>query len=413
MAEKCKICGSTLQKNEYIVIRGGSKVCLSCGHNIKEAVKVYDSYMGGNFDKADEHSQDFETPVLKPREIKKSLDDYVVGQEKAKKILSVAAYNHYKRTELNDQSIKKSNVLIAGPTGCGKTYLVQTMAKILDVPLAIVPATNLTEAGYVGNDVESIIQNLLSRAGGDVSKAEHGIVFIDEIDKLAGISLSATQKVVGGKGVQQALLPILEGTKVDVFPPTAAAEKITMGTASKVTVDTSNILFICGGAFPDVEKIIKKRLGVASGSEIGFMTDDKEEKTDSENIMSNIKTDDLKEFGLIPEFLGRLPVITTLDALDVKTLKEILYVPKDSIVSQYQKLFNYDEINLVFDDDALEAIAKKAKEIGTGARSLRSIMEELLLELMYEMPSADDIGEIRITGGYVEGKSGPLISNRI
>jgi len=340
---------------------------------------------------------------LKPIDIKKFLDEYIVGQEYAKKVLSVAVYNHYKRGILNDKGIRKSNVLLMGPTGSGKTYMVETLAKILNVPVAITAATTLTEAGYIGDDVETVVKKLLDIAGGDVKKAERGIIFIDEIDKLSGKS-SETEKKVGGKGVQQALLPLLEGTIVSVNKSGDSRDISGMG--CKVNVDTSGILFICGGAFPEIEEIIKKRM--IKKSSIGFNAQIKED-IDRFNILLNVQNEDLYEFGLIPEFVGRLPIIAPLENMTVEMLKRILAEPKDSIVSQYQRLFKFDGVDLIFDEDALVAIAERAIKKGTGARSLRGILEELLLDLMYECPSLYHIEKIHITKEFVDGHEEPYM----
>ncbi len=335
--------------------------------------------------------------LLRPVEIKERLDQYVVGQEEAKKTLAVSVYNHYKRLELNDRSIKKANILMIGPTGCGKTYLLETLAKeILDVPIVTADATSLTEAGYIGDDVESIISRLLAEAGGDVSKTERGIVFLDEVDKLA-IKKSSTEYHVGGKGVQQALLKILEGDKVTVPVMTAGRKEFGRGNLT-ATINTDNILFICGGAFPELRRIIENRLQKKNG--IGFMSSVNPEP-EMENTLSLVCQEDLKKFGMIPEFLGRLPIITVLDELDTATLKRVLSEPKNSLVEQYKKLMAYDNVRLTFSDDGLEEIAVRAKHIGTGARALRSIMEKVLSSLMFYIPEESGEKEAVITGEYV------------
>lgn len=333
----------------------------------------------------------------KPTEIVKRLDEYVVGQTDAKKKLAVAAYNHYKRLSMPDKEIDKSNVLLIGPTGSGKTFLVQNLAKVLDVPVAIADATSLTEAGYVGDDVESVLVGLVDAAGGDVRKAEQGIIFIDEIDKIARRKMENT-KEVGGVGVQQALLKILEGC--ESYIPAGGMNM--SGKRQDIMLNTRNILFICGGAFPDIEPIIAGRLSTGSAG-MGFGASVGEEMENKENILSEVTQDDLREFGLIPEFLGRLPVITTLDGLTVDTLKRILTEPKNAIINQYKELLAFDEIKLTIADDALTAIAEKALIKGTGARSLRSVLEEALGDIMYYLPAEKEIGEVIITKDYIDG----------
>lgn len=352
--------------------------------------------------------------MLPPHEIKAKLDEYVIGQEHAKKVISVAVYNHYKQVKANENLIKdqndgveieKSNVLMIGPTGSGKTYLVKTLAKLLDVPLAITDATSLTEAGYIGDDIESVVSKLLAAAGNDVEKAEKGIIFIDEIDKLAK-KRNANQRDVSGEAVQQGMLKLLEGSEIEV--PVGASSKNAM--VPMTMVDTTNILFICGGAFPDLEDIIKERLNKSSA--MGFVSDLKDKYDDDKDILSKVSVEDLRKFGMIPEFLGRLPVICTLEPLSTEMMVKILKEPKNAIVKQYQKLFAYDEVNLQFDDDALISIAEKAKERELGARALRSILEELMLDIMYEIPKDDDIGTVIVTKDYVEHKGGPKVLMR-
>ena len=316
-----------------------------------------------------------------PHKIKATLDEYVIGQEYAKKVMSVAVYNHYKRvaTDTMDEiAIEKSNMLMIGPTGCGKTYLVKTLAKLLDVPLAIADATSLTEAGYIGDDIESVLSKLLTAADNDVEKAERGIVFIDEIDKLAK-KKNATQRDVSGESVQQGMLKLLEGAEVEV--PIGATSKNAM--VPMTTIDTSNILFICGGAFPGLEDIIKERLN--EHASIGFQADLKDKYDKEENLLRQVTTEDIRKFGMIPEFIGRLPILFSLDALSEDMLVQILKEPKNAIIKQYQKLLAMDEVKLEFDDGALRAIAKRAKEKNVGARALRSIIEEFMLDIMYEL----------------------------
>ena len=343
-----------------------------------------------------------------PHKIKASLDEYVVGQEHAKKVMSVAVYNHYKRVmskEENGIEIEKSNMLMIGPTGCGKTYLVKTLARLLDVPLAITDATSLTEAGYIGDDIESVVSKLLAAADNDVEKAQTGIVFIDEIDKLAR-KRETNHRDVNGESVQQGLLKLLEGAEVEV--PVGASSKNAM--VPMVTVDTTNILFICGGAFPDLDQVIRERL--AKKSSMGFNAELKDHYDNEKNIFRYVETEDLRNFGMIPEFLGRLPIVFTLDALDEKMLTRILSEPKNALLKQYRELLAMDEVDLIFEPDALEAIAAKALKKDTGARALRAIIEDFMLDIMYEIPKDDNIGRVRITRAYVEHTGGPVIELR-
>ncbi len=340
-----------------------------------------------------------------PHKIKARLDDYVIGQDHAKKVMAVAVYNHYKRvaTETMDEiEIEKSNMLMIGPTGSGKTYLVKTLARLLDVPLAITDATSLTEAGYIGDDIESVVSKLLLAADNDVEKAEHGIIFIDEIDKLAK-KRNTNQRDVSGEAVQQGLLKLLEGSDVEV--PVGASSKNAM--VPMTTVNTRNILFICGGAFPELENIIKERLNEQSS--IGFRADLKDKYDDDPDLLSKVTVDDVKTFGMIPEFVGRLPIIFTLNGLDKDMLIQILREPKNAILKQYQKLLGLDEVKLDFEEGALEAIADRALEKKTGARALRAILEEYMLDIMYEIPKDDNIGEVVITKEYIEQNGGPRI----
>ena len=343
-----------------------------------------------------------------PHKIKASLDEYVIGQEHAKKVISVAVYNHYKRVAtgtMDDIEIEKSNMLMIGPTGSGKTYLVKTLARLLDVPLAIADATSLTEAGYIGDDIESVISKLLAAADNDVEKAERGIVFIDEIDKIAK-KKNTNSRDVSGESVQQGMLRLLEGADVEV--PVGANSKNAM--VPLATINTRNILFICGGAFPDLEEIIKQRL--TKQTSIGFNAELKDQFDNDKNLLSKVTVEDLKKFGMIPEFLGRLPVIYTLKALDRDMLVKILMEPRNAILKQYQKLLELDEVQLKFDQGALEAIADKALERDTGARALRAIIEEFMLDIMYEIPKDDNIGTVTITREYIEGTGGPRIEIR-
>ena len=339
-----------------------------------------------------------------PHQIKAMLDEYVIGQDYAKKVMSVAVYNHYKRVAtgtMDDIEIEKSNMLMIGPTGSGKTYLVKTLARLLKVPLAITDATSLTEAGYIGDDIESVVSKLLQAADNDVEKAERGIIFIDEIDKIAK-KKETRSRDVSGESVQQGMLKLLEGSDIEV--PVGATSKNAM--VPQVTVNTRNILFICGGAFPDLENIIKARLNKQSS--IGFNSDLKDKYDNDKNILSKVELEDLREFGMIPEFLGRLPIVFSLEGLTEDMLVKIMKEPKNAILKQYQKLLELDEVKLEFDDDALRQIAKKAMEKDTGARALRSIIEEYMLDIMYEIPKDDNIGSVTITADYIEKKGTPL-----
>ena len=331
----------------------------------------------------------------------------MIGQEHAKKVISVGVYNHYKRVLSAEQKsgeveIAKSNMLMIGPTGSGKTYLVQTLAKLLDVPLAITDATSLTEAGYIGDDIESVVSKLLAAADNDVERAEHGIIFIDEIDKIAK-KKNTNQRDVSGEAVQQGMLKLLEGSDVEV--PVGANSKNAM--VPLTTVNTSNILFICGGAFPDLEEIIKERLNKKAA--IGFQADLKDKYDNDKNLLNKVTVEDLRMFGMVPEFLGRLPIIFTLQGLDEDMLVKILKEPRNAILKQYEKLLEMDEVKLEFEENALRAIAKKALEKDTGARALRAILEEYMLDIMYEIPKDDSIGEVIITKEYIEHTGGPKI----
>ena len=350
-----------------------------------------------------------------PHAIKAQLDEYVIGQEQAKKVIAVAVYNHYKRVFSKtspdagkygtDIDIEKSNILMIGPTGSGKTYLVKTLAKLLNVPLAIADATSLTEAGYIGDDIESVLTKLLAAAGGDVQKAEMGIVFIDEIDKIAK-KKSTNTRDVSGESVQQELLKLLEGADVEV--PVGTGQKNAM--TPMEMINTDNILFICGGAFPDLENIIKERL--TNTTSIGFGSDPKDKYDKDPNLLSRVTNQDLREFGMIPEFLGRLPVTVTLQGLTKDFLVRILKEPKNAILKQYKKLLAMDEVNLDFDDDALEWIAEQALKKDTGARALRAIIEEFMLDIMFEIPKDPEIGSVTITRAYLEKHGGPRIEMR-
>ncbi len=344
-----------------------------------------------------------------PHKIKAMLDEYVVGQEHAKKVMSVAVYNHYKRVmakpEEDGVEIEKTNMLMVGPTGSGKTYLVKTLARLLDVPLAITDATTLTEAGYIGDDIESVVSKLLAAADNDVERAEHGIIFIDEIDKIAK-KKNTNQRDVSGESVQQGMLKLLEGAEIEV--PVGASSKNAM--VPMTMINTKNILFICGGAFPGLEDIIKERLNKAAS--IGFKADLKDKYDGDENLLCKVTADDVRKFGMIPEFIGRLPMLFALEALTEDMLVSILTQPKNAIIKQYKKLLAMDEVKLEFTEGALRSIAKKAKEKKVGARALRAIIEEFMLDIMYEIPKDDNIGVVTITEEYIEKTGGPLIQMR-
>lgn len=349
-----------------------------------------------------------------PHVIKSKLDQYVIGQEQAKKVIAVAVYNHYKRAFCqtsgqegaeDDVQIEKSNILMIGPTGSGKTYLVKTLARLLDVPLAIADATTLTEAGYIGDDIESVISKLLAAADNDVERAEKGIIFIDEIDKIAK-KKNTTSRDVSGESVQQELLKLLEGSQVEV--PVGSNQKNAL--TPMTTVDTNNILFICGGAFPDLENIIKERLNQSSS--MGFASELKGKYDEDPKLLSYTATEDLRKFGMIPEFLGRLPIMVTLQALTKELMIRILTEPKNAILRQYEKLLAMDEVKLVFEDDALEWIAEEALKKETGARALRAIIENFMQDIMYEIPKDSNIGSVVITRAYLEKSGGPMIEMR-
>lgn len=350
-----------------------------------------------------------------PHVIKSRLDEYIIGQEKAKKVISVAVYNHYKRVLLQNGGqdenqeekvqIEKSNILMIGPTGSGKTYLVKTLARLLDVPLAIADATSLTEAGYIGDDIESVVSKLLSAADNDVEKAEHGIIFIDEIDKIAK-KKNITNRDVSGESVQQELLKLLEGSQVEV--PVGSNQKNAL--TPMTTVDTNHILFICGGAFPDLEDIVRERL--TKSTTMGFMGELRDKYESDPDILTKVTTEDLRTFGMIPEFLGRLPIVVTLQALTKELMVKVLREPKNAILKQYVKLLELDEVKLVFEDEALEWIAEEAIKKETGARALRAIIEEFMLDIMYEIPKDSNIGSVVITRAYLEKSGGPMIEMR-
>ena len=398
---RCSFCNKTqAQVRKLIAGPNGTYICDQC-------VGICSEIIEEELDYNDRGALD-DINLLTPEEMKAFLDQYVIGQDEAKKVLSVAVYNHYKRI-LAEQDLgvelQKSNILMLGPTGSGKTLLAQTLARVLNVPFAIADATTLTEAGYVGEDIESILTRLLQVADYNVPEAEQGIVFIDEIDKIAK-KKETRSRDVSGESVQQGMLKLLEGSEIEV--PVGATSKNAM--VPQVTVNTKDILFICGGAFPDLEDIIKTRLNKSSS--MGFNADLKDKYDDEKNIMSYVTVDDLREYGMIPEFLGRLPNIYSLDRLDEDMLVNILKEPKNAILKQYQKLLELDEVKLEFTDDALRSIARKAMEKDTGARALRSIIEDFMLDIMYEIPKDSNIGSVTITEDVVEKKGAPVITMR-